>query len=134
MNKIKPYKLLLIIFFLFSIVKAQKVTNLRGDMYHFSKFLTCDFVTTDCTYIGYYDTIVTFNINNNGEGSIIINSIDNIITEITGNEVVYTKKGRTITFYTKKGNRIIWYINNNNKSETISLVMQNNYTKTYSNQ
>ena len=120
--------------FLFVFFFSQRnMTNLKGT-YYFSKYLSCNLNTSDCNFLGRYNTKVTFDIDENGAGSIVIEGPDGYFCDIEYNNIEYANIGKSVTFYTTKVNRIKWFIDNNNKSQSISLIFPNASSYSYTNQ
>lgn len=119
--------------FIFGFIFSQRdMKNFRGT-YYFQKYLTCNLDTSNCEYLGRYNTKVTFDINQDGGGLITIEGPNGYVCEIEYNNIEYGDIGRSITFYTKKGNKVKWFIDKNNNSQSISLVFPNNLSYSYSN-
>lgn len=67
MKKYLTFFGLLFFSFFFS---QRNMTNLKRT-YYFSKYLTCNLDTSNCNYLGTYNTKVTFDIDENGAGDLM---------------------------------------------------------------
>lgn len=131
-NRMKLFFVVIITFFSFSVSAQRAMTNLN-ETYYFSTYLQCNMHTGKCFNSRKYKTKVQFIIDSNGAGLIYIDGPDSIGSEIEYNNIEYSDNGKGVTFYTTRGNKIRWFINSNNESESISLILPNNMSYSFTN-